>query len=625
MLEVLVIGGGHAGLEAAAAAARVGARTALVTLHREAIGRLSCNPAIGGVGKGHLVREVHALGGLMGRLADRTGIQFRLLNTSRGPAVQGPRAQVDRDHYPREAQAELASLPVEVIEDEVVGLLLEDRADGRSACLGVELREAGPLRARTVVLASGTFLGGVLHVGEEAREGGRRGERAASALPRSLRERGIPLGRFKTGTPPRLRRESIDWERTRVQEGDAEPTFFCPETRAPLLPQVPCHEVQTTPEAHAVILANLDRSPMMAGRITGRGPRYCPSFEEKVQRFRDRDSHSLILEPEALESELIYVNGASTSLPAEAQEAFIRCIPGLERAEIAQLGYAVEYDYLSPGEVLPSLETRRIAGLFVAGQALGTTGYEEAAGLGLVAGANAALQAQGRPSWVLGRQEGYLGVLVDDLVTRGLDEPYRMFTSRAEHRLLLGIDSADLRLAHRGAEIGLVPETAAAEAAERAGRLARARELLLALPAGRGRTLADECRRPETELERLLERIPAEHHAELGGEDRERRRSLREAGQGLRYATYLQRQQRAAERLERGRRTPIPAGFAFQGLPGLSVEIQERLERAQPTNLDQAARLPGMTPAALQVLDAHVARARRESGVPRGTDAGPTV
>jgi tRNA uridine 5-carboxymethylaminomethyl modification enzyme len=613
MLDVLVIGGGHAGLEAAAAAARVEARTALVTLDRAAPGRLSCNPAIGGVGKGHLVREIDALGGLMGRLADRTGIQFRLLNTSRGPAVRGPRAQVDRNRYPAAAQEEFGCLPVELLEDEVTGLIVED---GR--CLGAELAAAGPLRARAVVLASGTFLGGILHCGEEAVAGGRRGESAAFTLSQNLQEAGIPLGRFKTGTPPRLRRDSIDWSRTSEQLGDEAPTFFSPETRETLLPQAACHETHTTPEAHAVIRDNLERSPMMAGRITGRGPRYCPSFEEKVVRFADRDRHQLLLEPEALDSDLIYLNGASTSLPAETQTAFLRLVPALEEAEVAQFGYAVEYDYLLPGEVRPNLETRRLPGLFVAGQALGTTGYEEAAGLGLVAGANAALAAQERPSWVLGRHEGYLGVLVDDLVTRALDEPYRMFTSRAEHRLLLGIDSADLRLAARGAEIGLVSSEVAERASERRKRLEAARELLGSLPAEPGRSLADTCRRPETRLGELLDRVPEEHHASLGEDERERRRTLLEAGQALRYATYLERQQRAAERLERGRQRPIPTGFRFRDLPGLSREVQEGLERTRPLTLDQASRLPGMTPAALQVLDAHLARAARN--VPRGTE-----
>ena len=614
MLDVLVIGGGHAGLEAAAAATRVGARTALVTLDRSAVGRLSCNPAVGGVGKGHLVREIHALGGLMGRLADRTGIQFRLLNTSRGPAVRGPRAQVDRNLYPAAAQAELARLPVELLEDEVTGLLL---ADGR--CLGVEMRLLGPVRAATVVLASGTFLGGVLHCGEEAVEGGRRGEAAASTLSGDLLEAGIPLGRFKTGTPPRLRRDSIDWDLTRAQHGDEEPTFFCPETETPALPQAPCHEIHSTPEAHAIIRDNLQHSPMMAGRITGRGPRYCPSFEEKVVRFADRDRHQLLLEPEALDSDLIYLNGASTSLPTEIQTAFLRVIPALEQVEIAQFGYAVEYDYLLPGEIAPNLETRRVSGLFVAGQALGTTGYEEAAGLGLVAGANAALRASDRPAWVLGRHEGYLGVLVDDLVTRALDEPYRMFTSRAEHRLLLGIDSADLRLAPRGVEIGLVDADRAADAQERGERLRAAQSLLESLPGEPGRSLAHSCRRPETALDQLLERVPIEHHAGLGPTERERQRTLVEAGQALRYATYLERQQRAAQRLERGRQRPIPDSFRFTDLPGLSREVQEGLERARPATLDQAARLPGMTPAALQVLDAHLARAART--VPRGTEA----
>jgi len=609
VLDVLVIGGGHAGLEAAAAASRTGARVGLVTLDARAVGRLSCNPAIGGVGKGHLVREIHVLGGLMGRIADRTGIQFRLLNTSRGPAVQGPRAQVDRRLYPLEAARLLAEMPVELLEDEATDLVVEEASHGRRRCRGAVLAKLGPVEAHAVVLTSGTFLGGVLHVGESQVAGGRRGERAATDLGAALRRLGLPLGRFKTGTPPRLVGESIDWSATEEQPGDETPTYFCPETAAPSLRQVPCHGLYTNEQAHAVIRSGLARSPLAAGRITGRGPRYCPSFEEKVVRFADRDRHLLVLEPEGLDDPLVYLNGASTSLPAEIQERFLRCLPALRDVVMAQPGYAVEYDYLSPGEVDGRLQARALPGLFLAGQVLGTTGYEEAAALGLVAGANAALAAQGRPAWAVARHEGYLGVLVDDLVTRGVDEPYRMFTSRAEHRLLLGIESADLRLAARGAEIGLVPDAAREAAEARRDRLREARQLLLETPAGGGRTLADECRRPETEPASLLERLPANAAARLGASLAEARETVRQAGLALRYETYVRRQESAAARLDRDRHRPIPAGFEFRGLPGLSREVQERLAAARPLNLDQASRLRGMTPAALQVLDAHVARA----------------
>lgn len=618
MLDVLVIGGGHAGLEAAAAASRLGARAGLVTLHRDAVGRLSCNPAIGGVGKGHLVREIHVLGGLMGRLADECGIQFRLLNTSRGPAVRGPRAQVDRREYPRRAQAELAGLAVEVLEDEIVDLLVESGEGGRKRCRGAVGRRHGPLEARATLLSTGTFLGGVLHVGDASEAGGRRGEGAAAELSSRLRDLGLTLGRFKTGTPPRLARDSVDWDLTQVQPGDAEPVFFCPETVSPVLRQVPCHAVYTNPAAHAAVRDGLARSPLMAGRIVGTGPRYCPSFEEKILRFADRDRHLLVLEPEGLDHPEIYVNGASTSLPEENQRAFVRAIPALRDADITQLGHAVEYDYLAAGQVLASLETRAVAGLFVAGQTLGTTGYEEAAGLGLMAGANAALVGRGEAPFVLGRHEGYLGVLVDDLVTRGIDEPYRMFTSRAEHRLLLGVDTADLRLAERGAAVGLVAAAAASAAANRRERLELATQALRTTPAAGGRRLADACRRPEADLEAIAESLPAELLERLGASPRERRRTVVQAGQSLRYECYVRRQQQAAERLERARSRPIPPEFSFEGLAGLSREVQERLSRARPTTLDQAARLRGVTPAAAQLLDAHLTR-WESARVPRGT------
>lgn len=611
--DVIVIGGGHAGLEAAAAASRLGAATVMVTLEASAIGRLSCNPAIGGIGKGHLVREIHALGGLMGRAADRTGIQFRLLNTSRGPSVRGPRAQVDREAYPGVVRALLDEHRLEVLEGEVGGLLMEQGAAAMPT-RGVRLTDGRELRAHAVVLASGTFLGGRLHVGAEQSAGGRRGERAATVLARALQAAGLPLRRFKTGTPPRLHAESVRWSELEAQWGDARPTFFCPETRSPALPQRPCHLAYTTPRAHEVILSGLDRSPLAQGRITGRGPRYCPSFEEKVLRFRDRDRHLLILEPDGLTSDLVYVNGASTSLPAEVQERFVRLIPGLEDARLAQHGYAVEYDHVPPTEVRSSLECRRLPGLFLAGQVLGTTGYEEAAGLGLMAGTNAALRAQGRRPFELGRDEGYLGVMVSDLVTRGIDEPYRMFTSRAEHRLRLGIDSADLRLAPRGADVGLIPGSRAAEAERRQALLLRAERLLEELPAGGGSTLADMCRRPETDLDGLLTRIPEAQRPTLGAPD-ERQRTLVQAAQAIRHRTYVQRQERTVRRWPKVRRRAIPPDFDYRTTPGLSAEVQERLAAARPETLEQASRLPGITPAALQLLDALLTA----DDVPRGT------
>ncbi|MEM7245229.1 MAG: tRNA uridine-5-carboxymethylaminomethyl(34) synthesis enzyme MnmG [Acidobacteriota bacterium] len=607
MRDVVVVGGGHAGIEAAAAAARLGASTTLVTFSREAIGRLSCNPAIGGIGKGHLACEIDALGGLMGRVADATGIQFRLLNTKRGRAVQGPRAQVDRELYPVRAQEELAAHPVEVVEDEVEALWWGETSDGRKRCLGVVLADHGELRAATTVLCTGTFLGGVLHVGNDQREGGRRGERAASALSRGLTEVGLRLQRFKTGTPPRLLDTSVDWDACEVQEGDAEPTFFSAVTRTVSQPQVPCHSLYTNERAHEIIREHLHASPLLAGRITGRGPRYCPSFEEKVLRFADRDRHQLILEPESLSSERVYVNGASTSLPGEAQEEFIRAIRGLEEAVILQHGYAVEYDHVVSGQVASSLEARSVERLFLAGQVLGTTGYEEAAGLGLLAGANAALKAQGREELVLSRREAYLGVMVDDLVIRGIDEPYRMFTSRAEHRLELGVDGVDLRLSERAAELGLVSAKAGRAAGERADRIAVARRWLEGTRVGGGRTLADECLRPDVPQADIEARLPAEAWAELGPEKLARDAVVMAADE-LRREPYVRRQLALQDRLARSRERVIPADFDFAGIPGLSSEIQERLSQARPTTLGQAGRLRGVTPAALEVLDAWLGR-----------------
>lgn len=606
-MDVLIIGGGHAGLEAAAAAARLGASTTLVTLDARAIGRLSCNPAIGGVGKGHLVRELWALGALMPDLADRTGIQFRLLNTSRGPAVRGPRAQVDRLLYPAEAQRALAALPIEVLEDEVTDLLVDERGAGSPRCVGAILRAHGVVEATRVVLTSGTFLGGVLHVGAAHGPGGRRGEGAATALSRALAVRGVPLERFKTGTPPRLLAESIDFAEAEEQRGDHDPTFFCPDRQAPALPQVSCHGVYTNPAAHAVIREAMPRSPLAAGRITGSGPRYCPSFEEKVVRFADRDRHLLVIEPEGLDHPEVYLNGASTSLPEAAQRAFIRHVPALRAAEITQLGYAVEYDHVPPREVDVTLALRRLPGLHLAGQVLGTTGYEEAAALGLVAGANAALAARGRAPLVLRRDQAYVGVLVDDLVTRGIDEPYRMFTSRAEHRLTLGIDSADLRLAELAASVGLASEDAASRAREKRRTLESAIALLGTRRRG-DRSLADVARRPEVTPTELLTSLGDDAVA-LGATTGERLEILRQAIDDLRYSAYRRRQERQAERLVAEGPRSIPAGFRFEGLPGLSREVQERLERARPMTLEQASRLPGVTPAALQVLHAHVARA----------------